>query len=253
MSDEEIDLDDLLNLDIQDSTPELETEVAEVPEVEAPAPAPKKRGRPRKVVEPEPVVEDLPEGVLTSVTDEVDLSAFYDKEPAVEAPVEAPKAKPALDFEKVVSTPPEETEADKRIAALEAQLAAAIKALEVAATVATPTLENSGFAPVEPLPTEPGAEIVFHVIEDGFTFGGRVFYRGEEIRVIVGSKAYNETFDRDGNTSLDLLIDEAAQYRRYRGRVMVSRGPWKGMSKEEGIRAALAANEATKNPLDTLA
>lgn len=81
------------------------------------------------------------------------------------------------------------------------------------------------------VPTNPGADgnIVMHVLRDGFTVLGQVWYRGQELEFEVGSPAYQDTFDRLGNTWLSLLDDEAAQIDRW-GEICIRRGPWPGKS-----------------------
>jgi hypothetical protein len=65
---------------------------------------------------------------------------------------------------------------------------------------------------------------VAHVLEDGFTTLGRVWYRGEEISVEVGSEDWELTADPGtGRSWFDMGEDE--QEERY-GRVMFRPGPW---------------------------
>lgn len=66
---------------------------------------------------------------------------------------------------------------------------------------------------------------VVHVVEDGFTALGKVWYRGEEIRLAPGSGLYEETVDRQGNSFLDLTEDE--QLDRW-DKVCFREGPWRG-------------------------
>lgn len=63
-----------------------------------------------------------------------------------------------------------------------------------------------------------GEKILFHVLKDGFTAFGDVWYRGQEIEVEVGTAAYKRTLDKHGNSWLDLVDDEHAQYDRWRER-----------------------------------
>jgi hypothetical protein len=46
--------------------------------------------------------------------------------------------------------------------------------------------------------------LLFHVLRDGFTVLGKVYKRGEEIRISKTSVDYANTFDRNGNTFFDL-------------------------------------------------
>lgn len=95
--------------------------------------------------------------------------------------------------------------------------------------------------------------IVFHVLSDGFTFNGVVVYRGQEFEVVIGSKAYEDTKDRHGNTWLDLIKDSAGQYRRW-GKQIFAPGPWPfeqwgstlGLTEPEEISAAEAAAVAER-------
>lgn len=81
---------------------------------------------------------------------------------------------------------------------------------------------------VEPLAL-PGAEgnIVIHFLEDGFTALGNVWYRGQELEFEPGSQAYKDTFNRRGQSWLDLRNDEFAQVERW-GRIVFRNGPWPG-------------------------
>src|SRR4030095_14516894 len=70
--------------------------------------------------------------------------------------------------------------------------------------------------------------IIIHILEDGFTVLGKVFYRGDELEFIPGSQAYNDTKDRNGVSWLDVgLEDEYAQVDKW-GKIMFRRGPWPG-------------------------
>lgn len=75
----------------------------------------------------------------------------------------------------------------------------------------------------------PGAEgnIVIHFLEDGFTALGNVWYRGQELEFEPGSQAYKDTFNRRGQSWLDLRNDEFAQVERW-GRIVFRNGPWPG-------------------------
>ncbi|WNN95000.1 hypothetical protein SEA_MAGRITTE_23 [Microbacterium phage Magritte] len=60
-----------------------------------------------------------------------------------------------------------------------------------------------------------GKTILFHVVKDGFTAFGDVWYRGQEIEIEVGTAAYKRTLDKHGKTWLDIVDDEHAQYARW--------------------------------------
>jgi hypothetical protein len=78
-----------------------------------------------------------------------------------------------------------------------------------------------------------GKNIVVHVLEDGFTGLGKVWYRGEEMEFEPGGMAYKDTFNRRGESWLDLRNDEFAQAERW-GKVMFRNGPWPGKSYADG-------------------
>lgn len=71
--------------------------------------------------------------------------------------------------------------------------------------------------------------IVIHILEDGFTHAGKVWYRGQELEFVPGSQQWRETCDRTGRSWLDLRGDEFAQVERW-GKVMFRNGPWPGRS-----------------------
>jgi hypothetical protein len=69
--------------------------------------------------------------------------------------------------------------------------------------------------------------ILIHFVEDGFCALGQIWYRGQEIEFEIGSQAYKDTFDRLGNSWLDLRDDDFAQLDKW-GHVMFRPGPWRG-------------------------
>jgi len=79
-----------------------------------------------------------------------------------------------------------------------------------------------------------GAEenIIIHILEDGFTALGKVWYRGEELEFLPGGGAYQDTCDRNGRSWLELRKDDFAQIERW-GRIMFRNGPWPGKSLAE--------------------
>lgn len=109
---------------------------------------------------------------------------------------------------------PEETEEERRIKELEDLLAKKRAA----------RLEN---APTQYEAAGSGEKILIHFVEDGFTFGGRVWFRGQEVEFEVGSKAHLQQKDRSGASWLDLADDPMAQVARF-GKHYFSSGPWKG-------------------------
>jgi hypothetical protein len=80
-------------------------------------------------------------------------------------------------------------------------------------------------------PKQPGnrENILIHILEDGFTALGHVWFRGQEIEFEPGSPAYNDTVDRTGWSWLALRDDEFGQVERW-GKIMFRSGPWPGKS-----------------------
>src|SRR3954466_9124810 len=119
----------------------------------------------------------------------VELVQFYDSE---QTP--PPAREPVPGDELLGPTQPEEppTPEQEEIRYLRHQLA-----------------QLSGKKDVEPEPdtiAEPGSQdnIVIHFLEDGLTALGKVWYRGQELEFEPGSRAYQDTFDRYGNSWLKL-------------------------------------------------
>ena len=102
-------------------------------------------------------------------------------------------------------------------------------------------------------PREDGEKILIHFLEDGCSFGGQVWYRGQEVEFTVGSDNYQKQFDTKGRSWLDLADDKAAQFKRW-GRQMFASGPWpgkpwgdtSGLTDPDEIKAAEAAAEAER-------
>lgn len=82
-------------------------------------------------------------------------------------------------------------------------------------------------APVEKKPSrwQDGETVLIHVLEDGFTANGRVWYRGQEIEYTVGDDAYKDTCNIHGESWLELNAE--GQFARF-GRLMFNLGPWPG-------------------------
>jgi hypothetical protein len=72
-----------------------------------------------------------------------------------------------------------------------------------------------------------GDSLLIHFLEDGFTFSGLLWFRGQEVEFEIGGKAYEQQKDRNGNSWLDLVDDIDGQYSKY-GKQMFARGPWRG-------------------------
>lgn len=67
--------------------------------------------------------------------------------------------------------------------------------------------------------------ITIHFIEDGFTALGKVWYRGEELTLVPGTKQYDEAPTRLGKVFA--LLDEFEQEEVW-GRRIFREGPWRG-------------------------
>lgn len=135
------------------------------------------------------------------------------------------------------------TPEQRRIQELEAALAAPLPSFEETTVEAEPTPEqlrikeledklarrNAMVAEQSPSvysqPAGEGDHIVLHVLEDGFMALGEVWYRGQEMEFVVGSPAYEQTKDRNGNTWIDLALDPAEQMRVW-GRLRIGQGPF---------------------------
>lgn len=86
----------------------------------------------------------------------------------------------------------------------------------------------------------PGDEgnILIHFLEDGLTVLGKVMYRGDELEFDTTGQAYKDTFNRLGQTWLDLRHDEFGQVDRW-GKIMFRKGPWPGKTYKDGTFEAL--------------
>jgi hypothetical protein len=78
-----------------------------------------------------------------------------------------------------------------------------------------------------------GKNILIHILEDGTTMLGKVWYRGDELEFEPGSRAYKDTFNRYGQSWLDLRLDEFKQAERW-GKILFRNGPWPGKSYADG-------------------
>jgi hypothetical protein len=78
-----------------------------------------------------------------------------------------------------------------------------------------------------------GDNILIHVLEDGTTMLGKVWYRGDELEFEPGSRAYKDTFNRLGQSWLELRNDEFKQAERW-GKILFRNGPWPGKSYADG-------------------
>jgi exonuclease VII large subunit len=74
---------------------------------------------------------------------------------------------------------------------------------------------------------EAGDGVLIHFLEDGLTFAGRVWYKGQEANFPLNGEAYEQTKDITGKSWLDVAGDDYAQVELY-GRVLFRKGPWPG-------------------------
>ena len=174
----------------------------------------------------------------------------------VEEPTVAP-TEPALDMDALLSSDPQiqpaaevtETPAQKKIRELKETLAQPIPEPEFSiagkpeaaltdeereirdledqlAKREAKILESSATKYAEPAK---GETLLIHFLEDGMTFSGQSWYRGQEVEFEIGGTAWEQQKDRNGNTWLDLVDDIDAQWAKW-GKQMFARGPWRGKS-----------------------
>jgi hypothetical protein len=99
------------------------------------------------------------------------------------------------------------------------------------------SLPNPVFEPVSP--TAP--QQVIHLIEDGLTFAGLTWYRGQEIRLTVGSERWKQAQAWINQTDFE-------QVERY-GSIKFRPGPWPGLSYADALKQQqhpLSALDKTK-------
>jgi hypothetical protein len=78
---------------------------------------------------------------------------------------------------------------------------------------------------VAPVPVEEPQVILIHILEDGFSAHGQIWYRGQEIEYVTDEVVYKDTMDRFGDSWL--ALDDRGQMQRY-GRIYFRHGPWPG-------------------------
>ena len=114
------------------------------------------------------------------------------------------------------------------------------RALEEAAVA-----DREAAVPIPAVPSDPDPDVVLHVLADGWTVLGKVFYRGEEIRLKRGTPTWELTVDREGRSWIDM--DQAEQIRRYK-EVKFAMGPWpfptEAPTDEQAYESALADGDA---------
>jgi hypothetical protein len=177
---------------------------------------------------------------LLSITadDSVGAELTTDETPVeTDIPLNA-DAPDALSFEDVLAESEEDQE-DAEIKRLKAELAKPMPKPEVAELtpkqqelkalkdqLAQRRAQELSFLPPTYEDFEEGEDaITIHILIDGFTVQGEVFYRGQEIVFPKGGKAYQQTINRLGKSWLDLRSDDNAQYDRW-GKVYFHEGPW---------------------------
>jgi hypothetical protein len=143
-----------------------------------------------------------------------------------------------------VAEEPELTPEQKRIAELEAALAAhdedelaeieltpdQKRILELEALLAERELDKSVREAERAdvgMSVAPGAgkKILFHFKKDGLLVLGNIWLRGQEVEIEVGSRAYERTRGSDGSSWLDILDDDNAQIDKW-GDHYVGSGPF---------------------------
>lgn len=151
--------------------------------------------------------------------------------------LEAELAKPIETVTESLQDKPEKTPEQIRIEELEMKLAQRNAAV----------LEN---APEQFETIEDGTDvIVFHVVQDGFTAFGRVWLRGQELRLTP--KHYEETKDRHGVSWVDTLLnDQNAQYDRW-GTVYIAPGPFRARPGEVFNDEVAREDERRKGAIPT--
>lgn len=88
------------------------------------------------------------------------------------------------------------------------------------------------------IPANDGENIVIHIVENGFTALGQIWFRGQELEFDPTGKAYADTRDKFGRSWLDLRGDESGQIEKY-GEVKFRAGPWTGRSYTDAAGAGL--------------
>lgn len=116
--------------------------------------------------------------------------------PAVRVSLEDARPKPAGEL-----SPEERAERDKQ----HAEALAAARAFEAQQPVYTKT---------------EGEAVLIHFVEDGFTFAGQVWYRGQEIEIGPGHPRWEQVLGW-------ITLDKYAQIERY-GKQFFEHGPWPG-------------------------
>jgi hypothetical protein len=164
----------------------------------------------------------------------LDIDALLASVPPEETPVEAPA--PAAE------APVEETETQRKIRELQEELAAPmpepetpqlseeerlLRDLEDKAARRRAEIQSRNAPQYSAAVDDDREKILIHVLTDGFTACGQIWFRGQEIEFPIGSPEHEQQLDREGRSWLDLRDDVAGQYQRY-GTQMFASGPWPG-------------------------
>lgn len=125
-------------------------------------------------------------------------------------------AKAAQPKAEAVKTEPIETDEQLQIRELKEQIA-----LLTAAVQSVPKTQ----AAADKYEDKEGDTVLIHFIDDGFTAQGTTWYRGQEVEVVVGSKQWNDSLDREGNSWFSMTEED--QLDKY-DKAFFRRGEWKG-------------------------
>ncbi len=153
--------------------------------------------------------------------EEAGWNLAFDEVGPVDSPVEVATAAPSP----VTAPPPEPLVPERELSPEQKRIR------ELEHLLALERGRKDDLEPELDVPANPGdtANVVIHFVDDGFTALGKVWYRGQELEFVPGSRAYRDTFDRTNATWLSLRGNDKEQIARY-GRVMFREGPWDGRS-----------------------
>jgi hypothetical protein len=184
-----------------------------------------------------------PSGPVPDANPEVTLEGVPSMtvEPTVTISGEATLTTPHMSEERTLVYPPNPTKSE---AEKQQEHQAAIKAAQ--------EVERMSRMTVAPIVAKPGEisgdkdyDILVHVLEDGFTTLGTVWYRGQEIGIKKGSAADELSTDRNGDHWYDRdPVDQMGYY----GKQMFGFGPWPfqkaAPTDEQDYISALAGGDA---------
>lgn len=128
-------------------------------------------------------------------------------------------------------------------AQIEADRLAAQKPKRVRRTRAQIEADNAKAAAQPPVKPKEKFDKTFHFLTDGVTAFGKVWYRGEEVRIVEGSREYGLAFNKLGDFIFNLTPME--QYVQW-GEIRYAEGPWPyGGYETEGL-----VDEETGKPIE---